>query len=526
MSEILNPGLQWVMVSAAQAFVLTLVLSPVVLWWYRRRVAHWMCEGGGDREAAQPSAPFGPPPRWVRLPPLPGEAAKSLSFAGACALAPGQLRLVVGHAVSGGVCALLLAAAFLTLYPQYITTAVVATVLLVALVPTAGLVMVLQGTNSRQRVLGAVAVCALPWALPDDLQGLAGSLYPVFVAVPLALLLVFSLRFWRGVAPMVLLVALAASALAVAMALLASRGFGAETVWHWRLTGLLVGAWVGYRSLQALKRAFDAGRLSDLDLFTDAWWLALLMLQATVLAVMADQPAYLALVAAYPLVVGVRRTLWRRMPLAPASQDATARPLLLLRVFSEEGRMAALFDPLEQYWRHLGPIHMIAGWDLALRNIGPTDFVAFVAGRLRTQFIGNAQDLQARLESLPTQRDADGRFRVSHFWCHANTWQPTMRALAARSHAVLMDLRGFTGDRQGCCYELLHLARHAPELPVLLLVDSPQVYAELQRLLGGVESTSAAWMVADVGTETAVLPQQWLARLATSPAPTPKEMQA
>ena len=35
--------------------------------------------------------------------------------------------------------------------------------------------------------------------------------------------------------------------------------------------------------------------------------------------------------------------------------------------------MAALFDPLEQYWRHLGPIHMIAGWDLALRNIGLTE---------------------------------------------------------------------------------------------------------------------------------------------------------
>ena len=45
-----------------------------------------------------------------------------------------------------------------------------------------------------------------------------------------------------------------------------------------------------------------------------------------------------------------------------------------------------------------------------------------------------------------------------------------MRALAARSHAVLMDLRGFNGDREGCCYELLHLARHAPEMPVLLLI--------------------------------------------------------
>lgn len=513
----MSPAVQLILVSLPLSFALVTVLSPLLLWWYRRRVAHWMRHGrAGDEPAVTTQTdPPGPPPRWVRLP---GQlATAATSPLPAAPRAPGQLRLVVGHAASGGVCALLLTAAFFSHYPQYLSAATVAAVLLTALVPTATLVLVLLSASTRQRVLSAAAAGALLWLLPSDLQSLASSLYQVFVFLPLGLLLVSGLRFWRGVAPMVLVVSLAACALAVAAVLLASHILGLETVWGGRLAGLIVGAWLGYRALQALQRAFDAGRFSDLELFTDIWWLALLLVQATVLAVMADNPGYLALVAAYPLMLGVRRALWRSWP--QAKPEAAARPLLLLRVFSEESRMEALFDRLEQQWRHIGPIHMIAGWDLALRNIGPSDFVAFVAGRLRSQFVSNTQQLQARLQSLPLLRDADGRFRVSHFWCHSHTWKPTMRALAARSHAVLMDLRGFNGDREGCCYELLHLARHAPEMPVLLLVDSPEVYAELQRLLGGVESASAAWMVADVASDTAVLAPLWLERLAAGPAP-------
>jgi hypothetical protein len=30
------------------------------------------------------------------------------------------------------------------------------------------------------------------------------------------------------------------------------------------------------------------------------------------------------------------------------------------------------------------------------------------------------------------------RLRVHHFWCHADTWRPVMRALATRSGVVLM----------------------------------------------------------------------------------------
>ena len=524
MSALINPGVQVILVSLVLSFVLVTVLSPLLMWWYRRRVAHWMRHGeaSDEPESAPRAVPAGPPPRWMRWSAPAATAGEPLFPAPSRTWAPGQLRLVAGHAASGGVCALLLTAAFCTLHAQYLSAAVVLAVLLAALVPTAALVAVLLSTSTRQRLLGAAAAGVLLWLLPGDLQGLASSLYQVFVLVPLALLLVFGLRFWRGVAPMVLLVAMAASALAVTMALIASRGLGWGSVWEWRVTGLIVGASLGYRALQAVQRAFEAGRFSDLDLFTDTWWLALLLMQATVLAVMAEQPTYLALVAAFPLVVGVRRALWRNWPLTVPA--AAPRPLLVLRVFGQTGRMAALFDRLEHDWRHIGPIHMIAGRDLALRNIGPTDFVAFVAGRLHTQFVDNTQQLQTRLSSLPTQRDADGRFRVSHFWCHAHTWRPTMRALAARSAAVLMDLRGFNGDREGCCYELLHLARHAPDLPVLLLVDSPQVYAELQRLLGGVESASAAWVVADLAADSVALPPSWLARLAAgaAPAPTPR----
>lgn len=518
MSASLPSGLQWLLVATPLAVVLTLVVSPIALWWYRRRVAHWMSQGQPD-DGARPGpghrsddTPPGAPLRWMRLGAPPAAATARSGSAARLGVLPARLRLLAGHAASGFVCALALTLAFSGMVAHLLSAWVVPTLLLAALVPTVALLLVLQVTAFWQRALGIAAASALPWLLPENLRGLAIDLYQLFVLAPLALLLIVGMRFWRGVAPMVLLLALAACAMAVAVALVSSRWLGVQVSWDWRLAGLIAGGLIGFQALQAVQRAFDAGSFSDLELFTDTWWLTLLLAQALALAVASSQAAYLLLLAAYPPAVMARRLVWRLWPLA--QPDAPPRALLLLRVFSDASRVEALFDGLEQHWRPIGPIHMIAGKDLALRNVGPSDFVAFVAGRLRSQFVGSLQELDARLQDLPTQRDADGRFRVSHFWCENSTWQPTMRALAARSHAVVMDLRGFTADRQGCRYELLHLSRHMPDLPVLLLVDSPQVYAALQGLLGGIDSHQAAWMVADVSSEQSTLPLPWLARLA------------
>jgi hypothetical protein len=57
----------------------------------------------------------------------------------------------------------------------------------------------------------------------------------------------------------------------------------------------------------------------------------------------------------------------------------------------------------------------------------------------------------AAIDPLP---DPDGRYRVTEFFCHDDTWQATLRRLVAVSDAVLMDLRSFSPSNQGCVYEL------------------------------------------------------------------------
>ena len=70
----------------------------------------------------------------------------------------------------------------------------------------------------------------------------------------------------------------------------------------------------------------------------------------------------------------------------------------------------------------------------------------------------------------------------------ADTWQPIMRALDASSSAVVMDLRGFTGDRHGCRIELEYLSTNAPNKPVVLLTDNTSDALLIREIIGGATS--------------------------------------
>jgi hypothetical protein len=79
-------------------------------------------------------------------------------------------------------------------------------------------------------------------------------------------------------------------------------------------------------------------------------------------------------------------------------------------------------------------------------------------------------------------------------FCHLDTWQITMRRLAARSDAVLMDLRSFSPANQGCLYELEQLLGLVPLEDVVLVVDDttdrPFLAATLQALWQNVPANS------------------------------------
>jgi hypothetical protein len=250
----------------------------------------------------------------------------------------------------------------------------------------------------------------------------------------------------------------------------------------------LLGAWL----LRWIGGRYERKRMSDQSLTLDALWLLFGVTQSITLVFEGWAWIFTGLVAfaAYQLVTRVGFALWRD---AETRSPVRAPALLLLRVFALGRRSERLFDVLSKRWLRAGSIRLIAGPDLVTTAIESHELLAFVGGRLSRQFVDDAADLERRVTQLDTRPDPDGRFRVTEFFCHADTWQMTMRELARSSDAVLMDLRSFSPANKGCLYELGQLIGAVPLDRVLFLVDSStdrpfleQSLAELwQRLAAG-----------------------------------------
>lgn len=115
---------------------------------------------------------------------------------------------------------------------------------------------------------------------------------------------------------------------------------------------------------------------------------------------------------------------------------------------------------------------MIAGPDLVTATIEPHEFLEFVSGRLSRQFIASETDLNSKVASLDTKPDFDSRYRVNEFFCRRDTWQAAMERLATQSDAVLMDLRSFRPDNQGCIFEIGRLLDRVDLARVVFLIDT------------------------------------------------------
>jgi hypothetical protein len=145
--------------------------------------------------------------------------------------------------------------------------------------------------------------------------------------------------------------------------------------------------------------------------------------------------------------------------------------LLLLRVFGYQQRTESLFDRVAQAWRFDGPVQLIAGVDLASRTATPGAILRLLSGKLDAQYIASPADVPVRLAQLDTMRDRDGRFRVNDVYCHDDTWRPALIALLDASDCVLMDLRSFSVQNQGCVFELEQLLLRVPAESIVLVID-------------------------------------------------------
>lgn len=239
--------------------------------------------------------------------------------------------------------------------------------------------------------------------------------------------------------------------------------------------GLAIWLWLRY-----LARRLRRTQTSDLMLTVDSWWLLITMIQMLLLSpgFKAAAPMVLLAFVAYKFVV-VMGLRWSRTDAA----DVRAPNLLMLRVFGHARRTERLLDEVGLRWRYVGSINLIAAADIATSFLEPDELVQFLSGQLGDAYIADAATLTAKLRRAAGGASADGRHALNDFFCRDNTWRACVHALAARSDAVLMDLRSFGATNRGCEFELGLLLEHVALEKVTFLVDRNTDVAHLERTL-------------------------------------------
>src|SRR5574337_61235 len=480
------------MLDFINVLLMTVLVAPLALWRYRRAVQGGM-RGRSEAALPVPAAPVCAPAAAAHtIDPLAWERGL-------------RRRLFVGVLGATAVPAVLLSALYLRLGGMPMSPAHIylkAAVLSSVAVP---IFAVLTATPwLRALVLWVVTLVALAaggallaMAQRPFVYGKLPSLDQVYTVVPFFQLAALSLwlpallglatgaRRVRGVAPLAF-AALLVFGFAPPLGLRLTQWLTATaTGTAWVLSGVGIDTGLARLALPIgfaawwrvgrLARDYEAKRVSDALLLARTWWLLLVAVDAIELISVHPEPAAMAAT----LAVSVAAYLIASPLLGAASRRAYAgaprpapRRLLLLRVFGDTARTEALFDRIGARWQLFGPVAMIAGPDVVARVVNPGDFVRFAAGRVGSAFVNTADDLQRRLAAMDDEPGLDGRWRVEAFCCRDDTWQATVVELMDRADAVIMDLRGYDGQRLGCEFELGQLGARMRAAQVVLVVDA------------------------------------------------------
>jgi len=506
------------------AAVLTLPVCLALLALYRRAVLRSMARTSPDAASAASSAPeampaaLTPPAAPLRFETLASAAAAS---GGSSPLRAAMRRSLQAasliHVVAGLVYALVLTGAWMRFSWDEGGFVLARFLWLLSCYawPTALTVGLVVATTTRQRVAVGLAYLLMLFAFAGwglvrnpSLSALDIARFWAITNLPATvLLLAFLHRRIRAVGPLVLafmVVAVIGAQVAIGLAgqsettlravievgSLLGLG-GVQIFWGLMLAGAALAGLVGWQALKWLGRRHVARRSSDQTLTLEAMWLLFAVVQTVSFAFegLAWMAAGVVAFAAWKLVTSAGfRLAGLGQATAPAAVrhggdgagQAGAPALLLLRVFALGARSERLFDALGKRWLRIGNIDMIAGPDLVTTAVEPHEFLDFVGGRLSRQFVRDEADLARRFASRALGPDPDGRHRVNEFFCHDDTWRPTMLRLAQAADVVLMDLRGFTPQNQGCRYELQQLLDFVPLERVLVLIDAdaPRAFIE------------------------------------------------
>ena len=306
--------------------------------------------------------------------------------------------------------------------------------------------------------------------------------------LPTILLLTFLNRRIRAVGPLVLIFMLFA-VMGLLLALLSFlQAFMNEQLLFSILKGATMGPGlrVGFLGLAALsflvpwpagwltlcwiRKRYEQKKITDQTITVDAIWLLFAAYYSFVLLSYGTRWMFASLVAflGYKAVTWTGFSLLRRAASPPSRRNFR---LLLLRVFSLGKRSEELFAALAAHWRNVGSIELIAGPDLATDTVEPHQFLDFLSGKLARRFIDGPETLDLRISEMDTKPDPDGRFRVNDFFSHDDLWKRLLSRLVNESDAVLMDLRGFSTQSDGCAFEIEELVSIVEVARVVFVID-------------------------------------------------------
>ncbi len=478
------------------ASVLTLLVSAILLWRYRRAVTRHMAASSGfksngprlqlqssnlpDQNLTNANTLYrqtlrGP---WQMVMQC---AIAGLAFALVFAIAarfvypyrlgvPGFLLAVWFYAWPIVLAALLIMPARLQrwlIYPLFYFA------LLLLFVLWTGTVMDIPAT-----VYGAINLPARSSVNP--MQSM--KLWLLINALPSLLVLLCFNRWIRAVAPLVLgMVTMAISGvLVVYLGMFSVEGsnvvIALAVSWHisavWLVLGttllaLLLCLLLGWLLVRGIALAYRRKKVSDQSLMLDALWLLFACCYAMWLVLGGLQWVATAAVAfaAFKLTL----ILVRKVIGAKVKESCG---LVFLRVFSLGRRSDQLLANVTKHWRHIGSVQMITGPDVARSTVQPHQFLDFISGKIVTHFVHDESSLERSVSEWDRLADADQRFRINNFFCHADSWQTALSRLVQGNDVVLMDLRSFSRDNDGCIHELQYLVAKVPLRRCLLLVDN------------------------------------------------------
>ena len=307
------------------------------------------------------------------------------------------------------------------------------------------------------------------------------KLWLVVNAPPTLLMLLCFNRWVVGVAPLVLALvsATVAGLLGTYFSLYSAPGVDAAIAVsvtlqihiYWLLLAVLVLALsvfgtLGWLWVRWIAWLYRRERLSDQSLLLDSLWL--LFASAYGMWLVHGGVVWIVTI---PVAFVTFKLTWKLLAKLTPGKREPAAGLTFLRVFSLGRRSEALLDIVARYWRHVGSIQLITGPDLARSTVQPHQFLDFLSGKLARHFINDQGSLERSLGLHARGADPDGRFRINNFFCHADSWKAVLPRLVQEGDLVLMDLRSFSTNNDGCIHEIRYLLAEVPLYRCLFVVD-------------------------------------------------------